>query len=264
VTNTAKNIILSGFIGFAIVGLYSNFLLISTNIVKFLDAFFNAIAASIGNLNATANKRNHEVYNATNLLTAVMYAIVCLGFYFVANPFVTLWLSPIFRLDDITVLLLSIDMYIMGVFKLNNSFKSALGLFKYLRLLPIIGAVVNVAVSILLVKPLGISGVILGAIIGNFFVFFLFDPIIVFKHGFKESWVPYFIRNFLYIGIIIAIGCLIRFIVVSQSMSLVLTILVAGSLSVVLPILVFTAVFWKSAELTFLKKNVLTKVLKIH
>ena len=256
---TTNNIFIMSIVGSVYVGYYSNYDLLRKNLNKFLNMFYTAITASVGNLNATDSRRNNEIYKISNFVTVILYSIACLGFYFVGNPFIKVWIGEEYLLSEFIVFLMAVDMYLMGINRFNSTFRSALGLFNYMKYLPLIGSLINILISIWLTLSMGIAGVIIGTIACDFLVYFWFEPLILYKHAFKEKAFGYYILNFTYALVIIVMGLLIRFVCGYFNNNLLL-ILVGGSLSVILPLVFFPLIFIKSEEFNFIRKNILPKL----
>lgn len=74
-----------------------------------------------------------------------------------------------------------------------DSIKSAAGLYKPDRFVPIIAAIVNLLLSVLLVKPLGLVGVFIGTLVSTILFSFWIKPVLVYKYIFKRNVFEYFI-----------------------------------------------------------------------
>ncbi len=75
---------------------------------------------------------------------------------------------------------------------------------------PVLGIIINIGVSIALVRICGIYGVLIGTITADFFTFFLIDPKIIYKVSF-ENYRPvsdYYKKNVIYI-IVLTVICFI-------------------------------------------------------
>ena len=63
VVNSTDNLLISTFVGVYWVGIYSNYVMIINMINTFMRQIFNALTASVGNLNATDDKeKSYEIY----------------------------------------------------------------------------------------------------------------------------------------------------------------------------------------------------------
>ena len=183
------NIVISKYLGLAVVGLYSNYLLIVNSIVNVLQTFFFSITASIGNLHAKEEKeKEYFIFNLVNILTVVLFGTFAIGVYCLANDFISLWIGKKYLLSELFVLILAINLYIEGLRKFLSSYRSSYGLFRNAKFMPLFGMVVNIVVSIILAKIIGIFGVLLGTLISNLVSFMWYDPYILYKNSFKRKF----------------------------------------------------------------------------
>ena len=102
----------------------------------------------------------------------------------------------------------------MGMQSVTNSFRTAYGLFYKARFRPIIMVIINIIVSVILVGPLGISGVLIGTIVSRILTVAWLDPYIVYKYGFQDSPKKYY-QTYIYYLIIFLIGSIILFYICS-------------------------------------------------
>lgn len=193
------NIIISSFVGVSAVGYLSNYTLIVGSVSMVLQQLTNAVTGSIGNYVATEKieKQENLFYNIV-----FMYFVI-FGFSFVAlfmllNPFITLWIGEEYTLPNFTVFAISFNWYITGIMNPIWTFRSTKGLFIYGRYRPVISAVINVIVSILLAFKWGLLGVLLGTTITRLSTNSWYDPYIVFKHGFNKSPRTYYKKQIMY------------------------------------------------------------------
>lgn len=203
VVNATDSIFLSKFAGVAVLGNYANYTLISNCLQRCIKLVFNSITSSIGNLNASGSEDRHqvEVFNVIKFIAFVINSVCAVGIFVVVNPFVTWWIGEKYLLPRSFVLIFSLNFYLQGMQKVTNIYRNALGLFQQAKYRPVAGALINIVVSLLLVKPYGITGVLLGTFVSGLLTYTWFDPLIIFKYGFHLSPIKYFITSFKYIAI---------------------------------------------------------------
>jgi hypothetical protein len=114
-----------------------------------------------------------------------------------------LWLGNDYVLSFWVAFLLSLNFYIAGMQSVTNSFRTAYGLFYKARFRPIAMVIINIFVSVILVKPWGIAGVIIGTIISRLTTVAWLDPYVVYKYGFKDNVKEYYVTYLKYIVIYI-------------------------------------------------------------
>ena len=195
VTNGTDNIVISKFIGLVMVGIYSNYLLIMNSLNTILNQLFNAITSSIGNLVVTTDsKRSSDVYEKLNLFNFWLYALCSICLLVLFNPFIEIWIGKEYLLSFSVVFLLVFNFYITGMQAVTTSFRNAYGLFWKAKYRPLVMIVINIVVSIVLVKFMGIAGVVLGTIISRLVTVTWLDPYIVYHYGFQKSPKRYYIK----------------------------------------------------------------------
>lgn len=214
VTNGTDNIVISKFIGLVMVGIYSNYLLIINSLNTILNQVFNAITSSIGNLVVTTDgKRSSHVYEKLNLFNFWLYALCSICLLVLFNPFIEIWIGKDYLLPFYVVFLLVFNFYITGMQAVTTSFRNAYGLFWKAKYRPLIMIVINIIISVILVKFMGISGVILGTIISRLVTVTWLDPYIVYRYGFKKSPTRYYTKYMLLLIIFLLTAFFTNFIV---------------------------------------------------
>lgn len=205
--NSTDNIIITTVVGLNWVGLYSNYQVLVTSVSAFISILFSSLTASIGNLNAGDDvHQKKRIFNVTNLATFWIYAISSVCFMVALTPTITVWLGEAWALDFATVIIISLNIYIGGMLFAPFNYRQTMGLFVYGKWRPIVSAVINVVVSIILGKVWGLKGVLAGTAIARLTTNVWFDPYIVYKKGFHESPTEYYIQYLLFALLLIVSG----------------------------------------------------------
>lgn len=184
------NILISKFIGLSTVGLYSNYMLVISGISSLLNQMLSAVVSSLGNLGVTANI-NHQLKIFYRYLYVVAFISYTTGItlIIVLTPFIKLWIGKGYELKFLTLILIVLNFFIIQMRQASLNFISAHGLYWPMRWKSLIEAVFNLVISLILIQTttLGINAVIIGSILNNIFVNIWWEPLILFKHGFKSS-----------------------------------------------------------------------------
>lgn len=189
--NSTDNIIIAKFVSLVAVGCYSNYLLIQSTVTGLASCVFSNMTASIGNFNATNdNESKFLLFNKINLLTFWVYSIISISLYICMNPFIQLWIGEEYLLPKDISLIIAINVYIAGMLYSPFNYRQTMGLFIQGKIRPVISAVLNIVLSIILVIHYGIAGVLWGTAITRILTNVWYDPYIVFKKGLKLS--PFF------------------------------------------------------------------------
>jgi len=252
------NIVLSKYLGLAVVGIYSNYVLIVNSIVNVLQTFFFSIKASIGNLHASNEReKDHFIFKLVNILSVSFFGIFAIGVFCLVNDFITIWIGEKFLLPKVVVFILSINLYFEGVRQFLASYRSTYGLFRNAKFMPLFGAFSNVVLSIILVQYFGISGVLLGTIISNLISFLWYDPYIIYKKVFNSSPVKYYLRNIIYFIFFIVVGGICQFICNMIKISGILGFLVHGVICVIIPVMLLIIIYINTEYGVYFKEMVI-------
>lgn len=206
--NCTDNLLISGFINVTAAGLYANYSLITQNVTNFLVILSESIQPTIGNL---FTEKNYEAdYRVLRQLTFLFFFCVSVGasgLYSLITPFVTdFWLTGAYKLERITVLF-CITVCILRCMGLPLMIVMGVtGLFVQERNLAIVTTVVNLGVSLLLVKPMGTVGVLLGTCLA-FAIQIIYRIVVFFRDYVKRSSRRY-VFDFLEYGSLIVLEML--------------------------------------------------------
>lgn len=184
-------IIISKFISLTMVGIYSNYMMITNIIGTLIGIVTNVITSKIGNFISKNNKENiFELWKRINIIFIFIGVISTYMIYKLINPFIDLWLRKEYILTYGTVFLIMINLFIQSTRVIVEIFKNGCGFFSDIYLL-IIQSAINLVLLLVLVYYLGINGVIIGTIVSNIIIILVIRPILIFKVCFNESWKSY-------------------------------------------------------------------------
>lgn len=180
-------LIIYAYASLALVALYGNYMLITLSITSLCGALFSSLDAGVGNLIAQDDRsRTLCVFEELFSIRFLIAAIVCFGVYWLTPLFVEIWLGKEYVMDNLTLLLMVVIMYINLTRTIVESFKNAFGLFRDVWA-PAAEAVLNLGFSILLGYYWGLHGILTGVLISLVVVVFFWKPYFVFRDGFKET-----------------------------------------------------------------------------
>ena len=142
-----------------------------------------------------------------------------------------------------------------------NLFKNAKGLFWHDRFKSIIEAAVNLVASLILMRFMGIFGVLLGTTVSIVFVNVWYEPYILYKHGFNDkSLMKYMIEYGLYLLLAIAI-CVITFVSTAVLPMGFWWLCLKCLIALIIPNLIIILVFRKTQRFKYLT-NFMVSILK--
>ncbi|MCB7319422.1 lipopolysaccharide biosynthesis protein [Lacrimispora sp. 210928-DFI.3.58] len=210
------SVITAKFISLSAVGLYSNYMLIRKALLNMIFLAFNGITSSLGNLNACeSGERKIRAFYQIHFFSAWLFGCISICLLHLYNPFIALWLGEEYLFPFPIVLLIVLNFYVYCMRMPVNSMKEVMGLFWNDRYKPLLEAGVNLAVSVILAKRMGMGGVLLGTLASTIAVPFWVEPFVLFRSGLKEDLRQYFKRYAWYLAVTlsasIVTGLLCRF-----------------------------------------------------
>lgn len=252
--NGTDNIIISTFINISVVGIYSNYNMVITMVNGFIVLFFNSITASMGHLIATeTDERKLEIFKIINFIGFWLFGFATIAFYNLLNPFIELWLGQEYLISQHILVIVLLNYYLTGMRVPVHTVKAAAGLYDEDKYTPLLQSLVNLSVSIILVKKWGLAGVFIGTLVSSILLPCWQRPYIIYKYVFKKSSREYFSKYLIYISTVI-----ITTLGISWVSNLYLsevnygTFLIRMIICTVIPNIMFILLFGKTAEFKYL------------
>ena len=103
-----------------------------------------------------------------------------------------MWLGSGYTVSTITAFAIAFNMYLFLTILPFQTFRDANGLFVQGKYRPVIMSIINIGLSLALVKPCGMFGVLVATPISRLVTQTWFDPYVVYKYVFKRSSKPYY------------------------------------------------------------------------
>lgn len=262
VVNGTDNLLISSFIGVFWVGLYSNYVMVIGLINRFASQVFTAITASVGNLNTDRNmEKSYSIYKKILFINFWLYGIFTIILLVLFNPFIEVWVGEDFLLSNKIVFIIILNFHFMGMRESTLLFNNTLGLFWNDRYKPWIEALINLVISIILLRNYGLIGVFLGTLISTVTVPLWVDPYILFKYGFNKKLSLYFKTYLKYMFITIITGAITYYIVDKIEGSGLNILIIKGSVALIIINILFIISSFKTEEFIYFR-NLITESIK--
>lgn len=204
ILNGTDNLLISHLIATAYVGVYSNFSMIIHAVNGALMQAFNSLVGTIGQYNVEHKGKDGErVFLELFLISYWIFGICSVCMATLLNPFIELWLGSNYLLDQSVVVAVVMVFYVTGVNQIPSMYRTSYGIFKQAKLLPLIAAVINVGLSILFAKEMGMFGIFAATVVAKEITFSAADPYLVYKMGFHLNPVPFYIKKVWYFLIVV-------------------------------------------------------------
>ena len=264
VVNSTDNIILSKFVGITTVGIYSNYYMIINGLELIINQIFDAVIASVGNLGASENeKKIKSVFDKAFFMNFWIFSFCTICLLILFNDFIQLWLGQEYLFEFNVVIILVIAFYIKGMRRAVLTFRDATGNFYYDRYKPIFEAIINLIVSIILARKIGVAGVFLGTIISTVTTSLWVEPYVLYKYVFKEKVYKHLIKLAIYtcIGIV---ACIPTYLICSAINQVsILGIIVKLLICLIVPNVIYIFVFRNTEEYKYFKELIFKILRKI-
>lgn len=247
------NIIISLFLGIAVVGLYSNYLLIITSLSTLYSQISTAITASIGNLLLEKNyKKNFIVYERIDFASFWLSVLIVTSFFVSMDSFISLWVGKQYLLPLSVLIALSLNLYLTLARLTLYSFKTAGGVFHEDKHIPIIESIVNLIFSLVFLKFFGLLGVFMGTICSALVVLLYGYPKFVYKNILRGKVIDYYVGFLKHLAVLSLISAttfmLTRIFRVESSFK---QFIINLFLSIVVSNLILFVLFRKSKEMAY-------------
>lgn len=238
VLSSTDNILLSKYIGLAVTGLYANYSMIISSLFGVVNMFFSGFTPSLGNAHAVLDKDSrYKLYKKTLYINFLVIGLTTVCIFGLIDDFLLLWLRKAYFLEKSVVVLLSINYYINGTRIISSSYTTACGLFVRDKIRPVIEATLNLLISIVALKLIGLGGIFLGTIISSLLTAFWREPLLLYKYAFEKSVADYW-KQYIKSVIVVVLSSLIVHLFVNRM------IIVNGNLLLwLLKALICSAVF---------------------
>lgn len=270
IVNSTDSIIVSAFLGTGIVAFMSNYRLIIRSVDGFIVQITASLTPSIGNYVASneLNDKQVVIFRKVSFISFCITLLSSMMLLFLTNPFISIWLGKEYVLNNSILVLFVIDYILVNLVRPVATFRNANGLFVQGKWRPMVMAIMNIVLSLLLVNRFGITGVLLGTIISRLLTQTWFDPLILYKYAFNRSLKSYISLFGKYIFCffisVILIGAVERMIL-RLIFSNVVILFLNFFLSTMIPLGVIIFLYKKSPELEYLMsmfKEIGSKCLK--
>lgn len=256
------NLLISSFIGTVTVGLYSNYIMIINQLTTILNQVIQGVGASVGHLVATeTSEKNYCIFKVLYLVNFWIYSVGVIFLYNLVEPFISWWIGEEYLLGHSTFICLLVSFYLTGMRASIGVFKDKAGIFDQDKYFSLFEAAINLILSILLVKLIGINGIFIGTIISTLLTVFWNVPRLTYKYVFKKSLLEYFLTYTAYVLLMLVVGCLTtavcNYLILGRSF---VQLVFKGIISLIIPNIIYLCLFYKSSEMQFIFSVVNSKI----
>ena len=263
VIRATDNIALSAMLNLTVVGLYSNYSLLYSNIRIFLIKIMDSLGPAIGSIHATGNLRwKRNIFDVMNLATMLLFGVVAVPLAVCGDEFIRLWLGEHFVMNTVTVggqtyplsvgVLVGIELFVYGYTEFLGKFRYAFGLFRQLFFRPIISMIINLVLTVTLIPVLGAAGPVISTIVAFCCTTLIFDPMVIIRRELFTPLRKYYLKNLVYFAVTFLAGGICYFVCGRLPGSGVLYFILHGFLCVMITGIVYLIFFGRTRSMRLL------------
>ena len=258
---SADNIVISIFMGITMVAIYNNYYTIIAALSGFIIAIYAAIQPGIGNSMVTETvKKNYEDFNKLSFVLIWIIGWMSISSVCLFQDFISFTYGEKYLLPCTTVFLLVFEFYIWKTFDIVMTYRDVVGKWSGDGMIPYISGGFNLITNVVLVKLLGVNGVIISTILA-FTLFTIPNSLkVLLKDVFNVSIYDYlgkYVRDTL---IIFLVGILTYFICKNiNTNSSIINFICKGVICIVIPNILLFMIWRKRKEYIFFKDKLIGK-----
>lgn len=257
IVSSADSIVVSKFLGLTMVAIYNNYFYILTAVWNIGRVMLSSCTAGIGNslLMESKEKNYIDMKKFTFIMAWICgFCSACLLCLF--QPFMKLWAGEDLTLGFSAVIAFVLYFAVEQINQVFITYKDAAGIWHEDRFRPLITALANLFLSILLAQWWGIYGVVLATVISEVVISMPWILHNIFSTMFKRSMKEYVLRLFVYAAVIAIVSALTFFITSVIPDGNIGLLLVKGIAAAIVSNLLFFVAYFKTKEFAQVKEIV--------
>lgn len=171
IVNSADTVVISAFLGLTVLAVYQNYYFIITSVIGVVSIVFQACTAGIGNSVIVESKeKNFNDLKKFTFMIAWIAGFCTCCFLCLYQPFMRIWVGENLMLEYTAVICFCIYYFVYEINQLLNTYKDAAGIWHEDRFRPLVTALSNLALNLIMVQTWGIYGVLLSTVLSMLFV----------------------------------------------------------------------------------------------
>lgn len=171
ILKSSDTIVISAFLGLTVLAVYQNYFFIVSSVLAIIEIVLSSMMAGLGNsyILETKEKNFQDLRKFSFLFLWIVGVCTCcfLGMY---QPFMEIWVGKDLMLGMGEVICFAAYFFVYSLNRLLSVYKDAAGLWHEDRLRPLVTAMTNLCLNLLLVHFMGIYGVLLSTVVSMVFV----------------------------------------------------------------------------------------------
>lgn len=212
IVGSADTIVVSAFLGLTVLAIYQNYYYIITSIIGFITVIYDACFAGIGNsLVAESKEKNFNDFNKMTFIIMWIVGFCCTSLLCLYQPFMKVWVGEDLMFSMNVVVCLCIYFFVREIDHLLSIYKDAAGLWHNDRFRPLVTALANLGMNVLMVQYIGIFGIILSTVLSYIIIGLPWLIRNIFTNMFEPKLLKPYLRKMMLYSIVILISCALTY-----------------------------------------------------
>ncbi len=200
-------ILLSAFVNPISVIIYTSYSYITKFVSDTIFVAASAITPSFANvLNKEGEEKAYSVFKEINIFFLFIASFSFIMLYTFLNNLIILWIGREYLASNLAAILFCLICFYNIA---NRSFVITInskGLFKETKAIMMVEAILNIILSLLLIKKLSLVGVLLGTVVASYTTTFIYEAFYLHRKVFNKNILKYFITYFSVLAL--SFGCI--------------------------------------------------------
>lgn len=250
IVNSVDTIVISAFLGLSTLAVYENYFYILKALIAIVAVIFSSCTAGIGNsIIMESKEKNFRDFNKFTFIIfwlAGLFSCCLIGLY---QNFMILWVGKDLLLDFPCVICLVIYFFVYEMNAVLLLYKDAAGIWHKDRFRPLVTALSNLILNLILVNIIGLYGVLLSTVLSSVIIGFPWLVQNLFTEIFKESPKKYLIKILKY-TILTIITCVITYWACNLiNGNTFITLIIKAIICVIIPNVFYAVTCYRSSEM---------------
>lgn len=250
ILNSADTIVISSFLGLSTLAIYQNYYSILMIVDGFVTVIYGSCTAGIGNsLITESEEKNYDDLKTFLFIVSWISAFCSCCFATLYQPFMICWVGSENMLSYSYVICFCIFFYVRQINTLLNTFKDAAGIWHRDRFRPLVTALSNLVLNLILVNYIGLYGVLLSTVVTTTLIGMPWLIGNLFTEIFHKSVKSFLIKAFEYVLVaVISVAASLFVTKLLNVSSAPISIVINLIISLIIPNLLYLLLFYKSNE----------------
>lgn len=249
IVSSADSIVISAFLGLTVLAVYNNYYYILTAVMGIVKVVFDSCTAGIGNsILVDSDEKNYSDLKKLTFIVAWLSGFCSVSLLCLYQPFMKLWAGEDLTLGFSAVVCFVVYFFVDQVNQILITYKDAAGIWHEDRFRPIVTALINLVLNIIMVQVIGIYGVLLSTVVSVLFVGIPWILHNLFTVLFKRSMSEYVIRLGFYAVVTAVVSAVCLYLCSFIEDNGILTMLLKALICIVVSNILFFVAYFKTKE----------------